>query len=285
MCMNQSKKALSTYDMTTDFVLTNNDDHKCEYIEVAKRINSTDKDLRILQLNIRGTISKLTDLTHLLDNSFDKQTPDLITLCETWLNKNSPNLSVPGYKTYTTNRTHKQGGGVAVLVSEGIPSRQLPITSNSTNQECCFVEIKTASKPFIVGSIYRPPNTDPHEFTNWLQTTISSFDCSNIILGLDHNMDLLKADSHRPTRDFLHTLLDLGLMPVITQPTRLSHTSATLIDNIIISQSENENYDSYILLDNISDHLPCACVLQDIKATKRDTKTLTTRIMKRMNMN
>ena len=152
--MNQSKKALSTYDLTTDFRLTSSNDQKCEYIEVAKRINSNEKDLRILQLNIRGTTSKLTDLLYLLDNSFAKETPDVLTLCETWLNNNSPNLSIPGYNTYVTNRTHKQGGGVAVLVSAGIPSRKLQIASNSTNQECCFVEIKTTTKPLIVGSIY-----------------------------------------------------------------------------------------------------------------------------------
>ena len=284
MCMNQSKKALSTYDLTADFKLTNNDEHRCEYIDVAKRINSNEKDLRILQLNIRGAASKLTDLQYLLDNSFAKDTPDVITLCETWLNNNSPPLSIPGYSTYVTNRTHKQGGGVAILVAAGIPSRKLQLTSNSTNQECCFVEIKTKTKPIIIGSIYRPPNTNPDEFTDWIRSTIPSLPSSDIVIGLDHNMDLLKCDSHRPTREFLHTLLDLGLMPVITQPTRLSHTSATLIDNILINQKENENYDSYILEDNISDHLPCACILQDIKAAKRDTKTITTRQMKRMNI-
>ena len=74
-------------------------------------------------------------------------------------------------------------------------------------------------------------------------------------------------------------------MPTITQPTRLSHTSATLIDNILIDQRNNENYDSYVLIDDISDHLPCVCVLHDVKARKRDTKAITCRDMKRININ
>ena len=75
------------------------------------------------------------------------------------------------------------------------------------------------------------------------------------------------------------------MMPTITRPTILSHTSATLIDNILINQKENENYDSYVLTDNTSDHLPCACVLYDAKASKRDTKTLVCRDTKRSNIN
>ena len=146
--------------------------------------------------------------------------------------------------------------------------------------------MKTATRTFTAGSIYHPPNTDLYEFINWFQTTIGNLKTTtDLILGLDHNLDLLKSDHHRPTREFLHTILDLGLMPVITQPTRISHTNATLINNILINQSENENYDSYVLQDNISDHLPCVCTLQDVKATKRDKKSITTRIMKRMNMN
>ena len=72
-------------------------------------------------------------------------------------------------------------------------------------------------------------------------------------------------------------------MPVITQPTRLSHTSATLIDNILISQQENENFNSYILTDNISNHLPCICTLQDVKTMKNDKKTFKSRNLKRIN--
>ena len=150
----------------------------------------------------------------------------------------------------------------------------------------CFVEIKTSTRPIVIGSIYRPPNTNTADFTNWLQyITRSIGTTSDIILGMDHNMDLLKSDRHRPTQDLIHTILEDGMMPTITQPTRLSHTSATLIDNILINQRNNENYDSYVLIDDISDHLPCACVLRDVKASKRDTKSVTSRDMKRININ
>ena len=283
MCMHQSKQARE-FVSRVDFTLSGDDD-SCEYIDVAKRINSHEKDLRIIQMNIRGITSKVSDLLYLIDHSFYNETPDVILLCETWLNDNSPPLSIPGYTLFTANRTHKHGGGVAILVAEALQCRRLITTNDNTNQEHCFVELKTATRRFILGSVYRPPNTDPDEFIKWFQTTVDTLkDDSEMIIGLDHNLDLLKSDIHRPTKEFLHTILDLGLMPTITKPTRISHSSATLIDNILINQSENEIYDSYVLQDNTSDHLPCVCILPDVKAAKRDKKTITTRSMKRMNI-
>ena len=60
---------------------------------------------------------------------------------------------------------------------------------------------------------------------------------NGIVIGLDHNLDFLKAHSHSQTNDFIQYNLDSGMMPVITRPTRITKSSATLIDNIIISQN------------------------------------------------
>ena len=143
------------------------------------------------------------------------------------------------------------------------------------------MELKTKNKEFLVGSLYRPPNTDAHHFSEWLRETLSTLKKNNeVILGLDHNMDLLKAEKHKPTQRFLDTLLEMDLMPTISRPTRLTHTTATLIDNIIIDQKENENFDSYVLIDNTSDHLPCIMILNGILTCKKDyvkiSKRLTT---------
>ena len=43
--------------------------------------------------------------------------------------------------------------------------------------------------------------------------------------------------------------------PLILRPTRITSTSATLIDNIFVNSLE-DNFTSGLLLTNISDHLP-----------------------------
>ena len=46
-------------------------------------------------------------------------------------------------------------------------------------------------------------------------------------------------------------------MPTITKPSRITHTSATLIDNIFISENLTKRFVSNIIVDDISDHLIC----------------------------
>ena len=86
-----------------------------------------------------------------------------------------------------------------------------------------------------------------------------------LILGMDQNIDLLKSNEHTSTRKFLDLILDSGLWPVITRPTRITQRSATLIDNIYISKNLQCKFDSAILLDDISDHLPLVALLRQTR--------------------
>ena len=77
-----------------------------------------------------------------------------------------------------------------------------------------------------------------------------------LILGMYHNMDLLKSEAHSPTKNFLETLHDENLFPAIKRPSRITQTSATLIDNVFLSEILYRQIDSTLLLRDISDHLP-----------------------------
>ena len=52
---------------------------------------------------------------------------------------------------------------------------------------------------------------------------------------------------------------------MITRPTRVTQQSATLIDNIYISSNLQCPFDSLILIDDISDHLPTVALLKQTK--------------------
>ena len=54
-------------------------------------------------------------------------------------------------------------------------------------------------------------------------------------------------------------------LPVITKPTRITKTTATLLDNLIISQKLQTTFECGIIVDDISDHLPCYLKLSNIK--------------------
>ena len=159
---------------------------------------------------------------------------------------------------------------------------ELPTISSELNEnEVVSIEITLKSgKRYIVSSMYRAPNTTPQVFQccyNSLVCAMKKMNPHALIIGLDHNMDFLKSTQHSSTNDFMHSNLDMGLFPTITKPTRITKSSATLIDNIIISENLCGNYSSNILINDMSDHMPTVCVLKSIKVAKKDKVKITSR--------
>ena len=73
---------------------------------------------------------------------------------------------------------------------------------------------------------------------------------------MDHNLDLLKVYQHKLTEEFLECNLDSDVIPQVTKPIRITQTSTTLIDNVMVSKILSGQTESRILIENISDHLP-----------------------------
>ena len=83
-------------------------------------------------------------------------------------------------------------------------------------------------------------------------------------MGMDHNLDLLKYSKYRPTRDFIQIKENFDLVPCITRPTRVTHSSATLIDNIFVNTEQVRDLRSVILINDISDHLPTCTIFGNV---------------------
>ena len=78
--------------------------------------------------------------------------------------------------------------------------------------------------------------------------------CAIEIAG-DFNLDLLNFQYHQQTNEYFESLLSFGLLPVITKPTRVTHSSATLSDHISVS-NKSKLHIAGIILSYISDHYP-----------------------------
>ena len=114
--------------------------------------------------------------------------------------------------------------------------------------------------------MYRLPNTSINDFLETFNSQMNKINAtkSECIIGLDHNPDLLKQSIHPRTQEFLECILDQNLLPAITKLTRINKTSATLIDNILLSKKLPE-YESLIIIDDLSDHLPCLVSLKNFQ--------------------
>ena len=85
---------------------------------------------------------------------------------------------------------------------------------------------------------------------------------------MDQNFDLLKSHIHSQTQTFLENTLNANLIPTIMRPTRITKSSATLIDNIYIHKQLNYKFDLGILLSNILDHMPTLTIIWQNKSKK-----------------
>ena len=87
---------------------------------------------------------------------------------------------------------------------------------------------------------------------------------------MDHNFDLLKSANNNTTSKFLDMNIDKELTPCITKPTRVTNKTASLIDNILLSNKLHYNYTPYVVADDLSDHCPTLLILHNIQKCKKD---------------
>ncbi|ESN98707.1 hypothetical protein HELRODRAFT_162160 [Helobdella robusta] len=184
---------------------------------------------------------------------------DVIAITETWLNDSSAHSEqIKNYNFLFKNRLARQGGGVGFFVRDDlIYITRDDLTLIMDDIEIMAIEIIRKSKNIIVFVMYRPPNMDAsnsieliHDFINKTKRTNRKI---TYITG-DFNIDLLKNDCRNIQLDFSNMLSYNNLVPLVTNPTRITDHSATLLDNIFTN--DFNSHFSGIFVSDISDHLP-----------------------------
>lgn len=107
----------------------------------------------------------------------------------------------------------------------------------------------------IVACVYRAQGSDIETFTDKFTELIDSRIFNKSILLCGHfNISLINPQRLRTVHDFLNEMYSRFMFPVISQPTRVTSTGATLIDNIFSNDIDNTLYSGLLACD-ISDHL------------------------------
>ena len=239
---------------------------------------SNQSDLKVLHLNVRSILLKQSDFGKLLSHN----KIDICTINETWLKSDNKHLlKLHDYTCITQERKNGKGGGVGIAISKNLKfHRREDLENGLKTLEVCIIELLGRKRKVLIASVYRAPNSNNKEFFNGLKKLVESckkeHNCE-IIIGLDHNYDLLKSHTHRATQDLIDLLLDSDLWPVITKPTRITKNSATLIDNILVSPNIYGSYQCGIMLEDLSDHLPCILIAKNLKLERKEPVVITSR--------
>ena len=244
--------------------------------------NKSLKDLKIpsnclslFHSNIRSASKNLNKLDMYLENL--KQPWSFIGLSETWFKPEFVDCyGLDNYHHEFNCRTRCGGGGVSLLIRNNIEyTLRKDLCFQEDNFESIFIEIDkkvfNKTRNLIVGVIYRPPDTDIRKFNDFLDKCLGKIRAEKKLSYLmgDYNINIMNWEEHIPTQEFVDLLSSHGHLPYITKPTRVTKTSATLIDNIFSNDLENVEYShSGILYTDISDHFPVfyidySCSIED----------------------
>lgn len=233
-------------------------------------INSlaSERGFRFINWNIRSLYNKFNELCVILD----KLGCEVISLCETWLNRTIPDCWVtpPNYKLYRFDRmTKRRGGGLCVLIKNKYDcnSTKFEHLNICTKEiELLVLEICLPSRvPIILISCYRPPGENVDKALEILRSTLTEIPtkCELYVMG-DLNLNYLCKGS--PTfKKIMLMERTFQLTQYIVNPTRVATNSASLLDHIytnshLVSRSGTLNI-------NLSDHYPCYIIRKKKKIT------------------
>ena len=233
----------------------------CDYFDVdnedLEKINTSTAPkscLTLTSLNIRS-VSKLFE-TFQMD--INKLKYDILGLSETRLSSDIEMLHhVPSFDLFTSNR-NTLGGGVLLYVRDTFNANKLVNFSVMLEHlETIFVSFSVGEINYVIGNVYRPPNTNNDEFmselSNILNNALTDFPNSIFYIMGDFNYDLFSINTNNRCMDFYLLFTSLGFLPTITRPTRVSSSRNTLID-IVWTNNIGTLKNSGMILSGFSDH-------------------------------
>ena len=204
-------------------------------------LDLSDKGLNFGHLNIQGIcgrdMSKFSEIKAILNINKNLH---ILGLSETKLkdHKITSMFHVDGYQTpFRKDNDSNGGGGIMVYVKNGINAkRREDLEINDIS--CVWLEIsQNKGKSFLIGNMYRPPHSRV-EYSDRFEDFIenASEEGKEIILLGDFNKNLFEDNLDR---EWQNLTLSLGLTQLISQPTRVTPSSKTLIDHIYTSNEDN----------------------------------------------
>jgi exonuclease III len=198
----------------------------------------------ILHLNIRS-LSKNENSFLAFYSSLNFKF-DIIVLTE--IRKSDINFDnlLCSHKFHYNHPTTGTVGGVGIFIKNGLEYKirdDLYLKTKENKIEDLWIEINLESiysdckaQCLIIGGIYRHPGVNISEFTQLIDININKVSCkkTSVMLIGDMNIDLLQFDQLNNVNEFFNTIIMHGFTSVITLPTRITKTSATLIDHIFL---------------------------------------------------
>lgn len=261
----------------------------CSYSDFNEVNNLVTLDmLSILVCNVRSCRKNFNVFYSHFSECISKFT--IIVLVETWLTKEISKLfSVSGFKYFDSFRTNI-AGGIRIYYKQFLNVTLLPVYSKVSDIfEVLTVEISCSEKNVLLSCFYHPPSPDHNLnrlFIDQCCAILQRLRSTGLpIIGCgDFNLNLFNPLRLRYIGDFIDGMLECGMLPVITIPTKINPGNAitrySLIDQIW-TNIHNKVTNTFVIPTEIADHFPVSASFSLSKA--HDNTTLTKRVFNHEN--
>ena len=199
-----------------------------------------EKNFNIFHSNVNGLESKFGNLHTFLAGATSQM--DVVAITETSEHIDHgflSNIDMEGYKLFNTATKSSKGGAVLYVNNDFDSFERVDLKMQNDLLEAVWIEIKNSkSKNIVCGCIYRHPkrlNKDLDDFNKYMDSTLDKLvkEKKEVYICGDFNIDLLKLNEIDTHMDFYTLLSSHGLLPFITQPSRVVESQTpSLIDNI-----------------------------------------------------
>ena len=150
------------------------------------------------------------------------------------------------------DRKNRPGGGCAIYYKNFLDV--VVITKYDTTElEALWVELKLCSQRLLIGTIYKPP--DQSNFYEKLPPVLENIWSTrkNILITGDFNSDLSPDHNNGNGKKLSNILKHFDLVNAIKRPTRVTMTTKTTLDLVIVSDITKVKV-SGVLDASIADH-------------------------------
>ena len=236
--------ALSSRENNINVSINANKQKQANNKHMGNSFGLSEKGLKLGNLNI-GRLQildpKFEDLKLQL-NCNNKRNLDIFGLCETWLKDEQDNkLNIDGFKferkDRSKNNVKTRGGGLLLYINNTFQYKRR-FDFETETIESIWIEIKIPkSKSIFICSVYRSPDSLIEWIDNFekeVEAVLANDDNEVFIMG-DLNFNLLL----NPPKRWLDFIEMYNLTQVISQPTRITENSSTLIDHIYTNRPDN----------------------------------------------
>lgn len=239
------------------------------------------QNISIAHINVRSLLAGFGEFVQIVqEHNFT-----VIAVTETWLTRNIADnvISIPNYVFYRLDRGVGKGGGLGIYVSKNIKSEIINSVNTvpDNNLENIWIKLHLKNKILAVGNIYRPPHGNMNMAIDQLDQALSVIlpVVDDIICVGDVNVNLLNL-----LNPLSRTFETYNFTQLISEPTRVTNTTASLLDPIFITNPSLVSQSNVINVDEISDHKLVCCNLT-ITVPKNINKLITFRDFKNFDHN